>query len=232
MYNLKKIIKDFPIFRRKINGRPLVYFDNAATTQKPKIILEKLKKQYANSHSNVHRGAYKIAEESTEYFENARKKVADFIGARSPKEIIFTRNATESINLVAYSLAKTFKRGDRILTTLSEHHSNFVPWMRVAKERGLKFDVVNLTSEHSFDFADFRKKLTKKTKLVAVSYISNVSGYIYQVRRICREARKTGAFVLVDGAQSAGHMPVNVKKIGCDFFALSGHKMLGPSGIG
>lgn len=231
-FNFKKIRKDLPILRRKINGHSLVYFDNAATTQKPKVILERLKTQYNQSHSNVHRGAYTIAEESTEAFENARQKVADFIGAKSPKEIIFTRNATEAINLVAYSLAKTFKKGDRILTTISEHHSNFVPWLRMARERGIKLDIVGLTKGRNFNFSDFRKKLNEKTKLVAVAHISNVSGYIYPVERICREAHKVGALVLVDGAQSAGHMPIDVKKIECDFFAFPGHKMLAPSGIG
>ncbi len=232
MFNFKKIRKDFPILSRKISGRPLVYFDNAATTQKPKVILARLKKQYEYSHANVHRGAYKMAEETTEAFEGARKKIADFIGARSEREVIFTRGATEAINLVAYSLGRKLKRGDRILTSVSEHHSNFVPWLRVAKERGLKLDVVGLTANRNFDFADFKKKLTRKTKLVAVAHISNVSGYVYPVEKICREARKAGAFVLIDGAQSAGHIPVNVGSIGCDFFAFSGHKMLAPSGIG
>lgn len=231
-FNPQKFRKDFPILGRKVNGYPLVYFDNAATTQKPRAILEKLKKHYGESHANVHRGVYQMAEESTEAFENARQKIADFIGAKSAKEIIFTRNATEAVNLVAYSLAKKLKKGDRILTTISEHHSNFVPWLRLAKERGLKLNVVGLTAERNFDLADFKKKLSKKIKLVAVAHLSNVSGYVYPVEKIVREARKTGALVLIDGAQSAGHIPVNVAKIGCDFFAFSAHKMGGPSGIG
>ena len=226
-FNPEKIKNDFPILKLGI-----IYFDNAATTQKPRVLSEKLAERYAKSHANVHRGAYKIAEETTEAFENTRQKVADFIGAKSVKEIVFTKNATEAINLVAYSLGRKLKRGDRILTSISEHHSNFVPWLRVAKERGLKLDIVGLTANHNFNFADFRKKLNKKTKLVAVAHISNVSGYIYPVEHIAREAHRVGALVLIDGAQSAGHMPVNVKKIGCDFFAFSGHKMLGPSGIG
>ncbi|QQG46469.1 MAG: SufS family cysteine desulfurase [Candidatus Niyogibacteria bacterium] len=232
IFNFKKIKKDFPVLTRKINGRAIVYFDNAATTQKPKIITERLKKLYAHSYANVHRGAYQMAEEITKEFELSRQKAADFIGAQSSKEIIFTRNATEAVNLVAYSLGRKFKRGDRILTTISEHHSNFVPWLRLARERGLKLDIVKLTSTRDFDFTDFRKKLTKKTKLVAVAHISNVSGYIYPVEKICKEAHKVGALILIDGAQSAGHIPVNVRKIGCDFFAFSGHKMLAPSGIG
>lgn len=231
-FDPKKVKKDFPIFSRRINGRALVYFDNAATTQKPKTILEKLKKHYGRSNANVHRGAYQLAEEATCEFESARQKVAYFIGARSSKEIIFTRNATEAINLVAYSLGRTFKKEDRILTCLSEHHSNFVPWLRLSSDLGLKLDIVGLTATGDFDFKDFKKKLTKRTKLVAVAHISNVSGYIYPVRRIAREARKAGALVLIDGAQSAGHIPVNVASIGCDFFAFSGHKMLAPSGIG
>jgi len=226
-FNPEKIKKYFPILKRGI-----IYFDNAATTQKPRVILERLKKQYEHSHANVHRGAYKMAEETTEAFENARQKVADFLSAESSKEIIFTRNATEAINLVAYSFGGKLKRGDRILTSISEHHSNFVPWLHLAREKGLKLDIVRLTKDGDSDFSDFRKKLNKKTKLVAVAHISNVSGYVYPVEKICSAAHKAGVLVLIDGAQSAGHMPVNVKKIGCDFFALSGHKMLGPSGIG
>ena len=228
----KKIRKDFPILSRKINGRALVYLDNAATTQKPKAILEKLKKHYDRAHANVHRGVYGLAEEATREFEGARKKISDFVGAKLPSEIIFTRNATEAVNLIAYSLAKKLKRGDRILTAVSEHHSNFVPWLRLSKELGLKLDIISLTLGRNFDFADFKKKLTKRTKLVAVAHVSNVSGYVYPVQKIAREAHKAGALVLVGGAQSAGHMPVDVKKIDCDFFAFSAHKMGGPSGVG
>ena len=228
----KKIRKDFPILSRKINGCSLVYLDNAATTQKPKAISEILKKHYEQSHANVHRGVYALAEEATSEFEGARKKIADFVGAKSPNEIIFTRNATEAVNLVAYSLAKKLKKGDRILTAVSEHHSNFVPWLRLAKESGLKLDIVKLTPTRDFNIRDFKSKLTRKTKLVAVAHVSNVSGYIYPVQKIAREAHKAGALVLVDGAQSAGHMPVDVKKIDCDFFAFSAHKMGGPSGAG
>ena len=232
MFNANKIRKDFPILKRRINGKALIYFDNASTTQKPDIIVKKLRSQYGRFHANVHRGVYKIAEEATEKFEEARKKIADFIGAASPREIIFTRNATEAINLIAYSFASRLKKGDRILISLSEHHSNFVPWLRLAKEKGIGLDVVNLNPRRNFDYNDFNKKISKRTKLVAVAHISNVSGYIYPVEKVTKEAHRVGAMVLVDGAQSAGHMPVNVKKIGCDFFALSGHKMLAPSGIG
>lgn len=232
MYKVEKIRKDFPILKRRINGRALIYFDSAATTQKPNVIIKRFGHQFSRSHANVHRGVYQIAEESTEYFEEARKKVAEFIGAQYPREIIFTRNASEAINLVAYCLGRRLKRGDHILTALSEHHSNFVPWLRLAKEKGIKIDVVHLTAARNFDYHDFKKKLSSKTKLVAVAHISNVSGYIYPVEKITKEAHRVGAVVLVDGAQSAGHIPVNVKKIGCDFFALSGHKMLAPSGIG
>src|SRR3989338_4881412 len=226
-FNPEKIKKYFPILKRGI-----IYFDNAATTQKPRVILERLKKQYEHSHANVHRGAYKMAEETTEAFENARQKVADFLSAESSKEIIFTRNATEAINLVAYSLGRKLRMGDRILTSISEHHSNFVPWLRLAKEKRLKLDAVKLNHMGEFDNNDFKKKLSRKTKLIAVAHISNVSGYVYPVEKICSAARKAGALVLIDGAQSAGHMPVNVKKIDCDFFAFSAHKMGGPSGAG
>ncbi|MBI1957392.1 MAG: SufS family cysteine desulfurase [Candidatus Niyogibacteria bacterium] len=237
---MKRFRDDFPILKMRQNGpstglgtsTPFIYFDNAATTQKPRQIVEKLKEHYATSHANVHRGVYRVAEEATRRFEEAREKVARFIGARSNREIIFTRNATEAINLVASVMAPRIKKGDRILTLLSEHHSNFVPWMRLAQKQSAHFDVAGLTLDRRFDFADFEKKLTSRTKIVAVAHISNVSGHIYPVEKIVKAAHKAGAWVLVDGAQSAGHMNVNVAKMGCDFFALSGHKMLAPSGIG
>lgn len=231
MLNPNIIRKEFQIFYPE-QSRRVIYFDNAATTQKPAFIAKKLARHYASSHANVHRGVYRLAEKATQEFEASRQKIADFISAKSAKEVIFTRGATEAINLVAYSLGRTLKRGDRILTCLSEHHSNFVPWLRLVKEKGVKLDIVNLNASRNFDFKDFQKKLTKKTKLVAIAHISNVSGYIYPVEKICKEAHKAGALVLIDGAQSTGHIPVNVQKIGCDFFAFSGHKMLAPSGIG
>src|SRR3989344_5177549 len=159
MHNHEKIRNDFPILKKRQNGKPFIYFDNAATTQKPHQIIEKLTEHYATSHANVHRGVYRVAEEATRRFEEARGKVVRFIGARSSKEVIFTRNATEAINLVAHVIAPHIKKSDRILTLLSEHHSNFVPWMRLAQKQGAHFDVVGLAPDRRLDFADFEKKL-------------------------------------------------------------------------
>lgn len=235
VFNVNRVRADFSILKKRQSANrqsPFIYFDNAATTQKPRQIVEKLTEHYATSHANVHRGVYRVAEEATRRFEEAREKVAQFIGARSNREIIFTRNATEAINLVAHVIEPRIRKGDRILTALSEHHSNFVPWMRLAQKQSAYFDVVGLTPDRRFDWKDFEKKLTSKTKIVALAHISNVSGHIYPVEKIIRTAHRVGAWVLVDGAQSAGHLSVNVHKMGCDFFALSGHKMLAPSGIG
>ena len=210
-------------------NKKLIYLDHAATTPvDPEVVLAMEPYWSAANPSSLHR----CGQEAIKAVDGARAVIAKFVGAAHPREIIFTRNATESINLVAHTVAPHIKKGDRILTATSEHHSNFVPWMRLAKSRGAHFDVVGLTPERRFDFADFKKKLTRKTKIVAVAHISNVSGYICPVGEIVRAAHRAGAWVLVDGAQSTGHMPVDVRAMGCDFFAFSGHKMLAPSGIG
>ncbi len=225
------IKKDFPVLQRKINGHRIVYLDSAATSQKPIQVIDAISHFYKTYNANVGRSIHTLAEEATEKFEEAREKVARFISAPSSKEIIFTRNATEAINLVAYSFGQTLKAGDEIISTVMEHHSNIVPW-QFLKARGVVLKFADIDENGEIDYEKFRKLLSKKTKLVCLTQVSNVLGTANPVDQICKLAHEVGALVLVDGAQSAPHMPVDVKKLGCDFFAFSGHKMLGPTGIG
>ncbi len=228
-----KIREDFPILKRKVNGHPLIYFDNAASSQKPKQVIEAITEFYENHYANIHRGVHTLSQEASEAYEEAHTKVARFISASSPEEVIFVRNTTEAINLVAYSWAlRQLKPGDEILITLMEHHSNIVPWEVLSGLKKVRIKYVGITKEGTLDYSDFEGKLSEKTKLVAMAHVSNVLGTINDVKRICRLAHEVGALTLVDGAQSVPHMPVSVKEIDCDFLAFSGHKMLGPSGIG
>ena len=230
MKNLLKIKQDFPIFK---NYPKLVYLDNAATTQKPKAVIDAITKHYEKNNANIHRGIYKLSEQATEAYEAARIKVAKFIGAESPEQIIFTKNATEAINLVVYSFArKNLKAGDEILLTLMEHHSNIVPWQMAAKEKKLKIKFVAITPNGEIDINDLKSKLNKKTKLFAVTHASNVLGTINPVQKITEICHSRGIPVLVDGAQATPHFPVNISALKCDFYAFSGHKMLAPTGIG
>lgn len=225
--------EDFPILSETVNGRPLVYLDNAATTQKPRRVIEAITRYYETSNANVHRAIHTLGERATELYEGARAKVAAFIGAPAPEQVIFTRNATEAINLVAHAWARPRLRpGDEILTTPMEHHSNLVPWQQAARATGARLRFIDLTPEGALDLESFGRALNERTRLVAVTQASNVLGTINPVGEICRRAREAGAVTLVDGAQSVPHMPVDVKALGCDFLALSGHKMLGPTGIG
>lgn len=226
MLNPGKIRKDFPILARKINGRQLCYLDSAATSQKPVQVLEAMNDYYEKHNANVHRGVHKLSEEATELYEGSRKKVADFINAGT-EEIIFTKNATEAINLVSKTL--NVKRGDEILSTVMEHHSNIVPWQMLD---GVKVRYTGISDSGNLDMEDYEKLINEKTKLVTVTHVSNVLGTINDVRRIAKLAHNAGALCLVDGAQSVPHMPVDAKKLGVDFLAFSGHKMLGPTGIG
>ena len=232
--NPERIKKDFPIFRRKINGKPLIYFNNAATTQKPRQVLGAVSDFYERHNGSVHRGTSVISAEATELYTSAREKVADFIGAE-PQEIVYTKNATESINLVAYSLIKNeIGKGDEVLITKMEHHSNLVPWQQLSKPRGFKVKFVDVRKNGELAVEQFKKKVSKKTKLVSVLHCSNVLGTVNPVREIVAtvQDKNPDIITLVDGAQSVPHMPVDVKKINCDFLAFSGHKMLGPEGIG
>ncbi len=233
MLDVQKIKADFPILARQVNNRDLVYLDNAATSQKPSQVLTAVDDYYKTCNANVHRGSHTLADEATSLYEKSREIVAKFIGARLSEEIAFVKNTTEAINLIAYSYATKFlQRDDEILLGVWEHHSNLVPWQEVCLKTGAKLVYTYPTKDGLFDMDDFKSKLSKKTKLVAVAHASNVLGTIFPVADIVAEAKRVGAVVVVDGAQSVPHMPVDVQKLGCDFFAFSGHKMLAPMGVG
>jgi cysteine desulfurase/selenocysteine lyase len=231
--DVRAIRADFPILERQVHGKPLVFLDSAASSQRPRQVIDAMDEYYRRSHANVHRGVYTLSEEATDLYEAARKKVVRFIGAKSSREIIWTRNATESINLVAYSWGRAnVREGDEIISTEMEHHANIVPWQMLAKEKGATLRYIPITDQGLLKLDEFDRMLTPRTKLVAVSHMSNVLGTINPVPEIARRAHAVGALCLVDGAQSVPHMPVNVQELGCDFLAFSGHKMCGPTGIG
>ncbi len=225
---------DFPVFDAPTRqGKRLVYLDAAASSPKPRAVIEALADAYAHHYANVHRGIYELSEDATARFEGARRRVAGFIGAPSEREIVFVRNATEAINLVAYSWGRTnLSPGDRLLTTQLEHHANIVPWQQLTAEVGATLEYVAITDDGRLDMDDLAAKLANGPKLLALAQVSNALGTINPVAEITEMAHRAGALVLVDAAQSAPHMPIDVRQIGCDFLALSGHKMLGPSGIG
>jgi cysteine desulfurase / selenocysteine lyase len=228
-----KVRSDFPILHQEVNGKPLIYFDNAATSQKPLLVLNTLRDYYEQYNSNVHRGVHALSAKATEAYEAARDKVAAFVNAASRQEIVFTRNATEAINLVAYSWGmKNLQRGDEIILSVMEHHSNLVPWHFVAQKTGAVLKFVELTPEESVDLEQFKKLVSDKTKLVSVVHVSNTLGCINPVKEICAIAHQYGAKVLIDACQSVPHMPINVQQIDCDWLVASGHKMCAPTGIG
>ena len=234
MFDLKKIRSDFPILAREVHpGQKLVYLDSSATSQKPNVVINSMSEFYRNSNANIHRGIHVLAEESTALYEQARLKVANFIGSRTPREIIFTRNTTEAINMVAHAWArKNLNAGDLILLTEMEHHSNIVPWFILAKEKKVKIEFVSITSEGYLDLDHYQSLLNKQPKLVAFTHMSNVLGTINPVKPIIEMAHKVGALTLVDAAQSIPHFHVDVNYIETDFLAFSAHKMCGPTGIG
>lgn len=226
------ILKQFPILKRKINGKTLVYLDNASTSQKPLAVLKALQDYYSYTNANVHRGIHTLSEEATAQYENVRAQVAKFINAKT-EEIIFTKNATESLNCVAVAWGKShIKKGDEIIVSALEHHANLVPWQELAKEKGAKLRIIPLTKDYLLDLWAYQSLLSVKTKLVCVTAESNVTGTIVPVKKITALAHKFGAKVVVDGAQSIGHSQTNIRNIDCDFFAFSAHKMLGPTGVG
>jgi cysteine desulfurase/selenocysteine lyase len=230
--DIDKIREDFPIFSKASGGRPLVYLDNAATSQKPRAVIEALVDFYTTYNANIHRGVYKIEEKATARYEGAREKVRHFISAQSTEEVVFTRNTTESLNLVAQSWGRKFvSKGDRIVVTLLEHHSNIVPWQVLAEEKKASVEFVGVDKEGNLDLDDFNEKVVG-AKVVAFTHVSNVLGTLNPVKEMTRVAKKEGALVVVDGAQAVPHMPVDVSDIGCDFYAFSAHKMLGPTGVG
>ena len=233
-YDVGRLRADFPILKREVNGRPLVYLDNAATSQKPVQVIEALDRFYSQYNANVYRGVYRISEEATVAYEDARRKIAQLINAKDPSEIIFVRGTTEAINLAAHSWGRSnIGLGDGIMLTEMEHHSNIVPWQQLAREKGASLKYVGISEEGQLIQKDIHQHLEEGTvKLFAVMQISNVLGTINPIRELVREAHKYGCKVLVDGAQSVPHMPIDVQDLDCDFLAFSGHKMCGPTGIG
>ncbi len=228
-----KIRRDFPLFDRKVNGNVPVYLDNAATSLKPKPVIDALNNYYRNLSSNIHRSANTLSYESSLLYDNAHEKIAAFIGAKNWREIVFTRNATESINLVAYSWGlHNLNEDDEILISIMEHHSNIVPWQMLEKVKGVKIKYLEVNENGSLKLEELPKLLTDKTKLVSLIHTSNVLGTVNPVKDIVKEAKKVGALVLVDAAQSAPHFKIDVADMGCDFLVASGHKMVGPTGIG
>jgi len=233
MFDVDTIRKDFPILGREIHGKKLVYLDNAATSQKPQSVIDAITRYYEEYNSNVHRGIHTLSEEATDGFEQARLKVARFIKAPSTRGVIFVRNTTEAINLVAQAWArKRLKPGDEILLSRMEHHSNLIPWQMVASETGAKLRFIHLNVNGTMNLSNIDELINDRTRLVAVSHMSNVLGTINPVRQLADLAHARGALMLADGAQSVPHMPVDVNELGCDFLAFSGHKMLGPTGTG
>src|SRR5881397_1363686 len=233
-YDVMQVRADFPILRREINGRPLVYLDNAATSQKPVQVIEALDRFYSQYNANVYRGVYRISEEATVAYEDARRKIAQLINAKDPSEIIFVRGTTEAINLAAHSWGRSnIGLGDSVMLTEMEHHSNIVPWQQLSREKGSSLKYVGITDDGRLVREDFHRHLEEGTvKLFAVTHVSNVLGTINPIRELVREAHKYGCKVLVDGAQAVPHMPIDVQDLDCDFLAFSGHKMCGPTGIG
>jgi len=232
-FDVRAIRADFPILDTQVYGKPLVYLDNAATTQKPRSVLQALTDYYTGSNANVHRGVHYLSGKATDLFEAARARIATFIGAADPKEIIFTRNATEGINLVAQSWGRAnVKAGDEVLISGMEHHSNIVPWQMLCAEKGATLRVVPILDSGELDMDAFARLLTSRTRMVAISALSNALGTVNPIETITRAAHAAGAVVLIDGAQAAYHMPVNVAALDCDFFVMTGHKLYGPTGIG
>ena len=233
MLNIEEIRKDFPILSRTVYNRPLVYLDNAATTQKPRAVVEAMTDEYYSVNANVHRGVHYLSQQATELHEQARANVQKFINARSEAEIIFTRGTTESLNLVAFSFGEAFlKEGDEVLVSVMEHHSNIVPWQMLRERKGIVLKVIPMTDEGEIDLETYKSLFSPRTRLVSIAHVSNVLGTVNPVKEMTAIAHAHGAKVLVDGAQSVPHRRVDVQDIGCDFLTFSGHKIYGPTGIG
>ena len=233
MYDIEKVRGDFPILSREVYGRPLVYLDNAATTQKPRAVVQAIADEYYSVNANVHRGVHFLSQQATDLHEAARERVRAFLNARSAAEIVFTRGTTESLNLMAASYGEAFlHEGDEVVLTVMEHHSNIVPWQLLRERRGIVLRVVPMTDAGELDLAAFERLLGPRTRLVCVAHVSNVLGTVNPVRRMAEMAHAHGAHLLVDAAQSVPHQPVDVQRLDCDFLAFSGHKVYGPTGIG
>jgi cysteine desulfurase/selenocysteine lyase len=224
--------RDFPILERVINGHPLIYFDSGASSQKPRAVLEAMNRYYERSHANVHRSIHTLGEEATELYEVARDAVQRFIGAPSREEVVFTRGTTDGLGLIAETIGRTLGKGDEIVVTELEHHSNLIPWQLVAKDRGAVLKAVPVRDDGTLDLAALDRLLTARTRVVAFAHVSNVLGTITPAKEIIGKARAVNALTVVDGAQAAPHMRLDMSALGCDFYVLSAHKMLGPTGIG
>lgn len=231
--NSKKIKDDFPVLNQKANGQDLHYLDNAATTQKPNSVLESVGEYNKKFNSNPHRGAHYLSVQATEKYEKGREKVKEFINANLAEEIIFTRNTTESLNLLSYSFAeKELDPGDEVLISTAEHHSNILPWQQLSKRKDVKLKYLDINENGEIPFQEIKEKINKKTKILSITHMSNVTGIINDIKKITDYAHKKGVYVIVDGAQAVPHLKVDVQKLGVDFYAFSGHKMLAPMGIG
>lgn len=232
-FDINEIRGLFPVLHQEVHGKPLIYFDNAATTQKPKAVLDALMNYYEHDNSNIHRGAHALADRATQYYENTREAVREFINAKESAEIIFTKGTTESINLVAQTFGRKFiGQGDEIIISTMEHHSNIVPWQMLCEEKGAILKVIPIHDNGELDYAEFEKLLSPKTKLVSIVHASNALGTINPVKRIIEAGHAVGAKVLLDGAQSSSHLEIDVQALDCDFLALSAHKIYGPTGLG
>ena len=231
--NINKIRDDFPILKREVNGKPLVYFDNGATSQKPQLVIDAINKYYTFENSNIHRGIHTLSQEATNAYEVARKKVQRFVNAQHEHEIIFTKGTTDSINLVAASFGKKhLKKGDEIIISNMEHHSNIVPWQMICEEKEAVLKVIPINDKGELLMDEFKKLLSFKTKFVSITHVSNTLGTINPVKEIIKLAKEAGALVLIDGAQAVPHTKIDVQELNCDFYAFSGHKMFGPTGVG
>ena len=233
MYDINKVREDFPILQREVYGKPLVYFDNGATTQKPRCVVEAITNEYYSVNANVHRGVHFLSQQATELHEASRETVRRFINARSTSEIVFTRGTTESINLLAASFGDAFmQEGDEVIVSVMEHHSNIVPWQLLAARKGIALKVIPMNDRGELLIDEYEKLFSDRTKIVCVAHVSNVLGTVNPVKRMIATAHAHGVPVLVDGAQSVPHMPVDVQDLDADFFAFSGHKVYGPTGVG
>jgi len=232
-FGLEKIRQDFPVLHQNVHGKPLVYLDNAATTQKPRVVIDTILRYYQSENSNVHRGIHFLSEVATQAYEGARTRVRQFLNAAHDHEIIFTRGTTESINLVAQCYGRSqIKPGDEVIISAMEHHSNIVPWQMVCEEKGARLRVIPITDAGELVLEEYERLLTDRTRLVGIVHVSNVLGTVNPVKQMIATAHNRGIPVLVDGAQATPHMPVDVQDVGCDFYAFSGHKVYGPTGIG
>lgn len=233
MYDIYQIRKDFPILSREVYGKPLVYLDNSATTQKPRIVVDAIANEYYSENANVHRGVHFLSQQATELHESARAKIAKFLNASSPSEIVFTRGATEGLNLVASSFGEAFlKEGDYVIISAMEHHSNIVPWQLLEMRKGIKIKVIPITEDGELRVDEYEKLFDERTKLVSVTHVSNVLGTVNPVKELATIAHSHNVPILIDGAQSVPHIKVDVRDMDCDFYAFSGHKIYGPTGIG